>query len=308
VTLKGTTFYATEATSTASLPTDGAAFGGGVSLAGFDTAELIMEDVEFSNTRATSSSTTTASYGGALGLTGGRAQIYTTKFLDTTVFSSGQAVGGGLGMSAGTVFVTDSLFVDNSANSARNDAAGGGIANLGGTLNLYNVTMTNPATTASTAQAIISYPAETRAAILKVTRAPCSAGDAPMIATPPPGGALQLRNLTVDAPGCDVLYDSDQGTTSIYNCSAAEVCGTNAVCELSDATVPTPLCTCPATMVSADGARSDFLAPYSVGCMMAPATGDTYEYTTSGAVLMIIATIATLCGMGVMIYLHNKEK
>jgi len=284
-----------------------------------------MQNVSLVRThaRSTRPSNNLASYGGGVGMRAGDAFIHSCTFEETQVYSSeSQAIGGGFGMSGGNAFICDTTFKNTAANSGVANAGGGGISNFGGQLNLYGVKMINPTTNAATAQALISYPMDTRAASLRIEHEPCATGEAAMVGVVDPqpdgtvrGGALLLRNLTFAAVGCDPFFGEGsltQETTLVVNCSKTTACGPRAVCsEIASSGEPSVLsmaCACSANTIASDAVSNAAVAPYtSHGCVASP-PADPYVYTTSGAPLMIIAAIVTFGGMAHMIYVHNTAK
>jgi len=306
--------------------TNGFGYGGGVSVGGgFVGLTLKMQNVSLVRThaRSTRPSNNLASYGGGVGMRAGDAFIHSCTFEETQVYSSeSQAIGGGFGMSGGNAFICDTTFKNTAANSGVANAGGGGISNFGGQLNLYGVKMINPTTNAATAQALISYPMDTRAASLRIEHEPCATGEAAMVGVVDPqpdgtvrGGALLLRNLTFAAVGCDPFFGEGsltQETTLVVNCSKTTACGPRAVCsEIASSGEPSVLsmaCACSANTIASDAVSNAAVAPYtSHGCVASP-PADPYVYTTSGAPLMIIAAIVTFGGMAHMIYVHNTAK
>lgn len=236
-----------------------------------------------------------AAWGGGVGMSAGTLFAVHSTWTRSAVLSRYfNAWGGGLGMTAGsTATLHDSSFEGCSASGAtwtsngqiRGWDSGGSIGLVdGSTADLFNVTMTNSATRTHRGGEVLFTPSRAlTAAFVTIRQPPCTA-----TATACPscnvlihineigGGALLLRNLDLDAPGCNVL----PAESSLMGCDDAVACGPKSVCSMSDhPVVPTPICDCEphdpigpfVQPVPFPEARSPEIAPYTPqGCVKLP--------------------------------------
>lgn len=289
----------------------GEAFGGGIAL--WNAGDVVLDGVTFVN--ASASSERSFAYGGGLGVRAGNARVYSTTWVGSRATSrTEQAWGGGIGLDGGTAVVFDSMLLGTDASSTDREAWGGGLglnagtATLygssmlgcdasGGTIGdgggvgvlrggqayLYNVTLVNSSASSSDhGVAIVSNPQQLTAALLSI-RQPCVTAEEaarPVIQVNGNSeGFLLLRNLTIDAPGCDAPLDAGSRLLQCDDATDAfgrHVCGANTVCTTSNGTFPTPLCECQQNDFSqpfvqpmaSPNARSAVIAPYlPEGCV-----------------------------------------